>query len=193
MGRPNLTEVRTAEILDAMQACVAKHGLAGTSLEMVAETAGMKRSILRHYIGNRDDLILALANRVADSYHDDLDAMVESLADGRRIDGILEYLFPTTQRQTTESLLLLDSLIAASDEYPRIRELMFGYVERLISCVSEQLKITYPDASANDCWNVAFGVVSMCFNYESLLPLKLPPKYNRAAKDCCERLMGTLV
>ena len=192
MGRPNLTEVRTAEILDAMQSCVAKHGLAGTSLEMVAEPAGMKRSILRHYIGNRDDLILALANRVADSYHEDLDSMVESLTEQRRIDSVLEYLFPAKQRQTTESLLLLESLIAASDEYPRIRELMFGYVERLITCVSEQLKIDHPDTSAKECWHVAFGVVSMCFNYESLLPLKLPPKYSRAARDCCQRLIATL-
>ena len=54
MGRPDLTEVRTAEILDAFERCVARFGLEGSSLERDAEEAGMKRSILRHYIGNRN-------------------------------------------------------------------------------------------------------------------------------------------
>ena len=60
MGRPNLTEVRTAEILDAFERCVARYGLEGSSLERVAEEAGVKRSILRHYIGNRDEMITGL-------------------------------------------------------------------------------------------------------------------------------------
>ena len=35
-----------------------------SSLEKVADQAGMKRPIIRHYVGNRDDLILALTERV---------------------------------------------------------------------------------------------------------------------------------
>ena len=41
MGRPNLTEVRTSEILDAFERCVARFGLEGSSLERVAEEAGI--------------------------------------------------------------------------------------------------------------------------------------------------------
>lgn len=192
MGRPDLTEVRTAEILDAMERCVARHGLDGTSLEMVAEEAGMKRSILRHYIGNRDDLIIALATRVTDKYHEQLDAMIDSLPDEGRVDALLEFYFPTKQRHTTESLLVVEALIAASENFPRIREMMFGYVDRLVSSAAEQLRLEFPDTKPAECWNVAFGIVSACFNYESLLPLKLPPKYSRAAKDCSRRLIASL-
>ena len=192
MGRPDLTEVRTAEILDAMGRCVARHGLDGTSLEMVAAEAGMKRSILRHYVGNRDDLIIALAGRVTDQYHEQLDAVIDSLPEEGRLEKLLEFFFPASQRQSTESLLLMESLIAASEAYPRIREMMFGYVERLISSTADQLRTVHADARPVQCWHVAFGIVSMCFNYESLLPLKPPPKYSRSAKDCCRRLIDSL-
>ena len=37
MGRPSLTEVRTVEILDAFERCVARYGLEGSSLERIAE------------------------------------------------------------------------------------------------------------------------------------------------------------
>lgn len=193
MGRPDLTEVRTAEILDAMERCVARHGVAGTSLEMVAEEAGMKRSILRHYIGNRDDLVIGLAERVTGKHHQHFDEFIDGLPDEDRIAKLMEFYFPAShRRQSTSALLVVEALIAASEDYPRVRELVFGYVDRLVSTTSGLLRADFPNASRAQCWNVAFGIVSMCFNYESLLPLKLPPKYGRAAKDVCQRLIESL-
>ena len=72
MGRPNLTEIRSAEILDAFERCVARYGLEESSLERVADEAGMKRSILRHYVGNREDLVQGLAERVVTKYRQNL-------------------------------------------------------------------------------------------------------------------------
>ncbi|MEM7233345.1 MAG: helix-turn-helix domain-containing protein, partial [Planctomycetota bacterium] len=68
MPRRDLTKERTEQILDALERCVVHFGLGGTSLERIAEEAEMKRSILRHYVGNRDDLIVAMAERLAARY-----------------------------------------------------------------------------------------------------------------------------
>ena len=192
MGRPDLTEVRTAEILDAFERCVARFGLEGSSLEAVAEEAGMKRSILRHYIGNRVDLIDALAERVVAKYRSYVQAFIDSVSEKRRIEQLLAFFFPDKPIETAESILVVEALIAAGDAYPRVRNLMSEYVEELVSITGQQLRLAYPNSTRQQCWNVAYGVVSICFNQDSLWPLELPAKYLNAAKTCSRRLIESL-
>ena len=68
MGRKSLAAARREEILDAFERCVVKYGLEGSSLEQIADEAGMKRSIIRHYIGNRDELVDQLVERAVGNY-----------------------------------------------------------------------------------------------------------------------------
>ncbi len=192
MGRPDLSAVRTTEILDAFERCVARFGLEGSSLERVAEEAGMKRSILRHYVGNRDDLIRALADRVITKYRDDFDRFREGISDEDRVDQILDFFFPTKPRQTTESVLVIEALIAAGEQYPDIQELVLKYVDDLVSGTAKELSAAFSSASRQHCWEVAYGVICICFNHESLAPLKLPPRFHRAARRCSEALIESL-
>jgi len=192
MGRPDLTEVRTIEILDAFEHCVAHHGLEGSSLERVAEEAGMKRSILRHYIGNRDDLINALAERVVMNFRTGLQEFFTEAAELDRVDRVLAFLFPNQPSGSTESILVVESLIAAGDKYPNVRMLMLTYVEDLIQQISKELAVAYPAATNQRRWAVAYGLVSICFNQESLAPLELPGKYLKAARTSARILIQSL-
>ena len=63
MPRPSMANQRREEILDALERCILEKGIQATSLEYLADKANMKRTILRHYIGNRDDIICALSQR----------------------------------------------------------------------------------------------------------------------------------
>src|SRR5215469_18291205 len=60
MGRPSLADTRRPQILRAFEDCVLKYGLEGSSLERIAQHAGVRRSLIRHYFGNKDDLAEAL-------------------------------------------------------------------------------------------------------------------------------------
>ena len=66
MGRPKLDDVRRPQILDAFAACVARYGIDGSTLDRVAEEAGVTRALVRHYLGNRDEVVVALAEHVTD-------------------------------------------------------------------------------------------------------------------------------
>lgn len=61
MGRPSVREERTAQIYEATIRCMRRHGSAGTTLERIAAEAGMSRGHVRHFAGNRDELIVATA------------------------------------------------------------------------------------------------------------------------------------
>jgi AcrR family transcriptional regulator len=192
MGRPNLTEIRTTEILDAFEHCVARYGLEGSSLERVAEEANMKRSILRHYIGNRDDLVNALAERVVTNFRTGLQAFFADTAERDRISRVLAFLFPNQPSGSTESILVVEALIAAGDRYPNVRQLMLSYVEDLIQQISKELAAAYPAATNQRRWAVAYGIISICLNQESLAPLELPGKYLNAARSSARTLIQSL-
>ena len=68
MPRPTLKDQRSAEILDAYLTCVARFGLEGATQERIAAEAGVKRPLLRHYLGNRDDMTAALADHVINAF-----------------------------------------------------------------------------------------------------------------------------
>lgn len=64
MARPRIGQERREEILAAFEACVARKGLAGTTLTDVAQEAGQPRSLVRYFIGNRADMVNALIDRL---------------------------------------------------------------------------------------------------------------------------------
>ena len=67
MPRRSLKEERRSQILDAFEICVARYGVEGATLERVAEEAGLARPLIRHNVGNREDLLDALLERYLES------------------------------------------------------------------------------------------------------------------------------
>ena len=192
MGRPDLTEQRTNEILDAFERCVASYGLEGTSLDQVAEEAGVKRQLIRHYLGNRDNLVREFADRLIRKYNAELALMIESLPPTGRVDALLSCLFPASAAHSAESILALEAMIAAADRLPDFKEVLNAYIERLTKNIAIELQRENPASTRKDSWAVAYGVVGLCFNQESLTPLALPPRYSRASKECARRLAASL-
>ena len=57
MARPSLKKERTDQILDALERCLAGYGLEGATQDRIAEEAGLARPLIRHNVGNRDDML----------------------------------------------------------------------------------------------------------------------------------------
>ena len=63
-GQTSLAESRRAQILDAYEECVLQFGMEARSLEAIADQAGIKRSVVRHDMGNRAELRRAFVERI---------------------------------------------------------------------------------------------------------------------------------
>ena len=192
MPRPSLKVQRTEEILAAFARCAAKFGLEGSTLERIAEEAGVKRTILRHYVGNREDLIEALTASIVDFYTREGEELFALLPERGASDLLVDYLFSDGGAINPEMLLTAEQLIAAGDRYPNVRRQMASWVTSFVGQVTEVLARDYPDASEDDLLAVAYGIVGIYFNTDSLAPLRLPGAYRTAAKQAAERLIRTL-
>ena len=192
MGRPSLTARRTHEILEAFARCVARRGLEATSLQDVADEAGHARPILRHYVGNRSDLVVALARHVGATYRDRLRAMVDALPETGRADALLGALLPTQPSESAGEILVLESLIAKAAEDADVREAMLDFVEHTLRTMRRVLRDDHPKATAAQVKAVAYGIVSIWFNHSSLTPIRPPATHRRAALAAARTLVASL-
>lgn len=79
MARPDIKDERRDQILDAFETCVARYGVAGATLAKTAEIAGLARPLVRHNVGNREDLLKALVDRILQQSRDSMVVLQSSL------------------------------------------------------------------------------------------------------------------
>jgi AcrR family transcriptional regulator len=94
-------------LLDAAVGCLAHYGLAKTSMEDVARSAGMSRATLYRHFKNRDDLLMGVVEREARATARVIEERLAHIADpGEHIvEGILQTLSEIPKRPTLSMLM----------------------------------------------------------------------------------------
>ncbi|MCP4224406.1 MAG: TetR/AcrR family transcriptional regulator [Actinomycetia bacterium] len=93
-------------VLDAAEQCLRRFGAADTTMEDIAETAGISRATVYRYFDGRDGVLLGVAGRDIDRYLSRLGTHLDSLADPQ--DALLAFctrVIRATRRDETLALL----------------------------------------------------------------------------------------
>ncbi|MCO4758868.1 MAG: TetR/AcrR family transcriptional regulator [Oceanospirillaceae bacterium] len=191
MGRPSKKEERTEEILLAFQRCVSRFGLEGSTLERIAEEAGLKRSLVRHFVGNRDELVAMLADRVIDQSNVQWDEFLAYMPPQHGCDYLLNGLF-NEHHSDPAFVMVIESLIFAAGRDAVLQKKMKNWMQHFSATVTEILRHYYPQASEQDLAAVSFGLVSLYFNLDSLSPLAMTDIYRVPARQAAEQLVRSL-
>ncbi|CAM2006600.1 TetR/AcrR family transcriptional regulator [Acanthopleuribacter pedis] len=194
MGRKNMSEERRAMILDAFEVCVGKYGFDGTSLERVAEQAGFRRGLVRHYLGNRDDMVLALAKRMVARYYSQVDELLAHMGAGLDVAGVVALFFPQQDEdQGDHEVMMMEHLIAVSRRYPDIQTMLTEWLDDFVTRLAAVLSGIYPQAGEERAWQAAYGLIGLYFNEESMASVQLPARYNEAARQSATALLTHLL
>lgn len=191
MGRKSLTKERTAEILDAFARSMVKYGL-DTSLDQVAEEAGMTRSIIRHYIGNREEVVNTLIERITSDFLAELRAEAEQIPQEQAIPATLDYLFAHETGYDDYDKLIFSVMMTAQDRYPQAKQMIIRMFEQLITMFAADLKDAYPRADDARCRDVAYNVLALAMSNESLMDLGMNQRYSTTARLSAELLIRAL-
>lgn len=191
MGRPSVKDERQREALDAYLRCVARFGLEGATLERIAEEAGLKRPLIRHHLGNRDEMKAALVMHVAAEFDAVTARLREALPVQSRIDALLGLLFGA---QSTEPTIVLAfaalTLDAQNDANTRAE--MSGTVARYESFLREELARAFPAAAPDRVAAVAQGVMALSFNLDALSPLAVHETWKVASRHAADLMIAIL-
>ncbi|MCK0069232.1 TetR/AcrR family transcriptional regulator [Kordiimonas laminariae] len=188
MARPSVKEKRTEEILNAFEKCVARFGVEGSTLEKIAEEAGLRRSLLRHYIGNRDELIDALIARYIERSDADMQLLANSLKNASP-QKIIDYLFYEEGDLTAQ---VSQALMVAAPEHENIRKQLTRWTNDFHDQLTNILKAIYPDATKDNLHIVSAGIEGIYLNAVSFNVLDDMENMKAASKAAALKLLQTL-
>ncbi|WP_158524839.1 TetR/AcrR family transcriptional regulator [Phaeobacter piscinae] len=192
MPRPSLKDQRSEEILDAYLTCVARFGLEGATQERIAAEAGVKRPLLRHYLGNRDQMIAALTQHVVDTFNASTSSLATALADAGNAEDIVAVLFADDAPNDPRLLLAWQGLSISASENPGMRADLLDSLERFLTVLSDTLNRIVPGANPARVRAVAQGISSSFVTLDSLSPLSPPAGWRQELKQAALLLARTL-
>ncbi|WP_421703087.1 TetR/AcrR family transcriptional regulator [Aliiroseovarius sp.] len=192
MPRPSLKDQRSAEILDAYLTCVARFGLDGATQERIAAEAGVKRPLLRHYLGNRDQMIGALTDHVVAQYGEAIEMLEHALAPDLSAPELVELLFAEEGGTDPRLMLAYQALVTAAPEYPDMRDPLLRSLARFLDVIEQALSRAVPAAPRGLVRAVAQGIAASHVNLDALSPLSPPAEWRAELKQAAMILAAHL-
>lgn len=164
--RPTLAPQREAEILRALEECIREVGIAGLTVQKVAERSGFSRGHVRHYLGNKADQLSALIDVYSDRYASTLEEQARSVPVEHRRALILSELFGETWLESRpEDDVVLDHLNAYASSNPDSGISLAPMYERILAVIRDALSpVLTLDAAASRARVIlalAYGASSM--------------------------------
>lgn len=173
MARPSMAAQRKEEILDALEQCILNYGIQATSLENIAEKANVKRTILRHYIGNRDQIICALGERWTAIYSQQWQELLAILPQKNRSEALIDSLFTVRSKEMIESTIIGEAIFSEAKRLAPLKAQQQQIIDEFIVHLTRELCHDFPDANKESVELVAHGIYANYLMCESLLPLQL--------------------
>ncbi|MEM9954925.1 MAG: TetR family transcriptional regulator [Chloroflexota bacterium] len=192
MPRKSMAKQRREELLDAFERCIIKYGLEGTSLEQVADEAQMTRSIIRHYIGNRDDLVSALIDRLIRQYAEQLTENYADIPPEQMVSYAVDNMFSQKDALSVREKIIIDVLMTAKERYPDAKKKLIQMYDAVIQSFASDLERQYPNATQAQCWQIAYAVVCISEMNETFMWLGMNPRYHADARQVAENLLASL-
>lgn len=191
MPRPNIQDERRAEILSAYGRCIARYGVDGATLEKTAEEAGLARALIRHNVGNKEDLLEAFLDHFLGGATDATDSFIAGLPQRDRISTMIEWLFDPDYSDPQE-VRITNALITAAIEHPGLAERLMFWTSDFIEKISHELSDAYPEADGDQTAAVAAGIAGIYFNIDTLAPLGGTTQLRRRSEIAAHLLVSTL-
>lgn len=190
MARPSVAVERREQIIDATMTTIAEHGIRGATLDRIADTAGMSRGHVRHFVGNRDRLLLDTAIAVFSDASGEPGSILPPDADD--IDGALDYLFGEPFLSPDRENAVVLGLVELSRTKPEIADVLATSYSATRAQLAQLVAQAHPDAAADACVTVAYGVLTCALGSVFLGDFDADPARMRYSRAAAEALLGSL-
>lgn len=174
MGRKDLTTERQDSILDAAESCIAKYGLQGATLNNIAAEAGINRGLIHHYVGNRDNVVQLMLERLLERYQSSFEEYSALQPRGNHADFIVGYYFDAWFELAPEDDALIMELLAESKRDPKIRKLLHQLYDGFETMIANELNRIFPEADNTKLHSVSYSLMLLAFSHATITWLGLP-------------------
>jgi AcrR family transcriptional regulator len=167
MARQSVQHRRKAQILDAYERCIIKYGVEGAVLQKIADEAGLARPLIRHHVGNREELLEELVERFILEGDSVTQMQLRELPDKQRVVALIDLVFSEELQFSINAALLYQSLLQASQTRPGLRVKLEQWNNDYVDIIRHELHRDYPQASEQALDEVALGFVALYSGLDS--------------------------
>jgi AcrR family transcriptional regulator len=191
-GRPSMALKRRAEIVEAYIECIRNLGLAASTVEEVAKSLGVSRTLIFHYFGDTETLTRAAVEYILANAMRDMTTRAQGLAPVARRKALLDFMFAGDHFNTLRDVVVVAEVTALACRDPSVAAMLSTVWDTQIDAISAELAACFPDAPAADRLSVAYTLA--CFGeYHWWLTFIGPAsKRARTARRGAELLLSTL-
>ncbi|MEM9533873.1 MAG: TetR/AcrR family transcriptional regulator [Pseudomonadota bacterium] len=191
MPRPSLKAERQAEILEAYGRCIARYGVEGATLEKTADEAGLARALIRHNIGNKEDLLEAFIERFLATATASAMELFTSLPRRNRLDTLLKSLFDPAYTDA-EEVSVTNALMTAAIDRPALAATLREWTDEFSLQIAKELETAFPNAGPGSITAAATGIAALYFHLDSMVPLGDVEALRAACIESAKLLISTL-
>jgi AcrR family transcriptional regulator len=190
-GRPSLSELRRRQIVDSFIALIADRGLDSVTMDDIAEAAGVQRAALRHYVGNRRDLLAVALDVLVLRFEQNLRLAV---GPAPSFAHLVTHLFSSrwASRMRVEHRAF-DVLAHEAARDPQMRSRVKNAYDLLIAEIAAALSRDCPGAPEARTRDCAYAITCVVEHHIEMSELGYGPAQSRAAKDAVRLLAAQIV
>ncbi|GIH81243.1 hypothetical protein Plo01_76720 [Planobispora longispora] len=179
--------VRRQQIVNAFLALICERGLESVSLDDVAAASGVQRSVIRHYMGNRAQLVHDAAATLIERYSELIRGAVGERPGAREI---IRYLF--SREWTADADFpdrAFDELFHEAARDPALRDRLRGAYDLLVELLAAGIRLDRPDLPPDaPAEQIAYQIVCLAEHNAAMQRLGFPPGQAAAAQALARRL-----
>lgn len=190
MPRAKMNEERRAQILVALELCIVQQGLAKTSLNDVAARAGLARPLVRHFVGNRDNMVELLFQSLIDRGEAQLEKIVER-DDPPSLAHMLDLLFGDLFSNTASNVVVSE-LWSLARNSEQIQARLRALYDRIFDMLTDSMKVEGYGASRQERRDTAFCLVSMAYGHASFREIDLTAKKKSAPRLAANTILASI-
>lgn len=181
---------RRAQLVNAFIDLVARESLEHVTLDDVAASAGMKRSALNHFIGNREDLIVATVDELAARY---FTVMNEAAGAEPDIEQLLAVMFSKDWILANDiEDAAFDALLSEAMRNERTRDIVNSGYQQFIAKIEGALHRSYPYAPSAAVRETGYAIACLIEQNITFQQLGFPWARVRGAKQAALGLAAML-
>ncbi|WP_159087082.1 TetR/AcrR family transcriptional regulator [Loktanella sp. Alg231-35] len=191
-GRPTNRDERYLQVMQALVRCVARFGLEGATLTQIAKEAGLTRPLIRHHLGNREEMIGYLTEFVISRFSEQNTTMISALPKQERSTALVQMLFSESAVSAPDMVLAFASLTARATDDADLRAKCRTSLLSFEDAIAKILRDDHPSVDDIRIDATAHGIAALYFNVTSLAPLAMPENRKSLASLVAHNLLEDL-
>lgn len=160
-GRPSIASARRAEIVEAYIECIRAHGMAGATVDKVAQSLGLSRALVFHYFGDMRTLSRALVERIVSTAISNLVESRKGLSVPARRQALIDFAVNGPNLGELRDLIVQAEVNALAGHDEAVAAMLCEMWEVWIAAVAEELVTCYPQADRRQCDWVAYALTCL--------------------------------